>query len=74
MTTLASPSRLSSRSKWACEIGDIRDLKGTLEREKAALGVFITLEPPSQDMETEAVSAGYYLSPAGIRSIDASRF
>ena len=43
--------------------GDIRDLKGTLEREKAALGVFITLEPPSQDMETEAVTAGYYHSP-----------
>ena len=43
--------------------GDIRDLKGTLEREKAALGVFITLEPPSADMETEAVSAGFYESP-----------
>ena len=43
--------------------GDIRDLKGTLERETAALGIFITLEPPSQDMETEAVTAGYYHSP-----------
>ena len=43
--------------------GDIRDLKGTLEREKAALGVFITLEPRSQDMETEAVTAGFYHSP-----------
>jgi hypothetical protein len=27
------------------------------------LGVFITLEPPSPDMETEAVSAGFYESP-----------
>jgi len=43
--------------------GDIRDLKGTVEREKAALGLFITLEPPSPDMETEAVSAGFYESP-----------
>jgi len=43
--------------------GDIRDLKGTLERETAALGIFITLDPPSQDMETEAVTAGYYHSP-----------
>ena len=34
-----------------------------MEREKAALGVFITLEAPSPDMDTEAVSAGYYLSP-----------
>ena len=25
--------------------------------------MFITLEPPSPDMETEAVSAGFYLSP-----------
>ncbi len=43
--------------------GDIRDLRGTVEREGAALGLFITLEPPSREMETEAVSAGYYTSP-----------
>ena len=41
----------------------IRDLKGTLQREQAAIGVFITLEPPSKDMITEAVSAGFYHSP-----------
>ena len=40
-----------------------RDLVGTLARRKAALGVSITLEPPSQDMATEAVTAGYYHSP-----------
>jgi DNA modification methylase len=43
--------------------GDVRDLVGTVQRENAALGVFITLEPPSKDMTTEAVSAGYYHSP-----------
>ncbi len=43
--------------------GDIRDLKGTLQREQAAISVFITLEKPSQDMTTEAVSAGFYHSP-----------
>jgi site-specific DNA-methyltransferase (adenine-specific) len=43
--------------------GDIRDLVGTVQRENAALGIFITLEPPSRDMTTEAVSAGYYESP-----------
>jgi len=42
--------------------GDIRDLVGTVEREKAAMGVFITLEPPTQDMTREAVTAGYYHS------------
>lgn len=43
--------------------GDIRDLRGTVEREEAAMGVFITLEEPSRDMRTEAVSAGFYHSP-----------
>jgi site-specific DNA-methyltransferase (adenine-specific) len=42
--------------------GDIRDLKGTLEREKAAIGLFITLEPPSRDMEREAAESGFYIS------------
>lgn len=42
--------------------GDIRDLRGVLDREEAALGVFITLEEPSKDMITEAVSSGYYHS------------
>jgi DNA modification methylase len=43
--------------------GDIRDLRGTVEREDAAMGVFITLEDSSRDMRTEAVSAGFYHSP-----------
>jgi site-specific DNA-methyltransferase (adenine-specific) len=43
--------------------GDIRDLRGTVDRENAALGVFITLELPSKDMLTEAISAGHYDSP-----------
>ncbi|MGQ9573040.1 MAG: restriction endonuclease, partial [Dehalococcoidia bacterium] len=42
--------------------GHIRDLKGTMEREKAELGLFITLEEPTQPMKTEAVSAGFYHS------------
>ena len=43
---------------------DIRDLKGTIEREGAAIGVFITLENPTQAMTKEALSAGWYESPA----------
>lgn len=42
---------------------DIRDLGGTLQRENAAMGIFLTLEEPTRDMKTEAVSAGYYHSP-----------
>ena len=40
--------------------GDIRDLKGTVEREGAALGVFLTLKEPTREMEKEAASAGLY--------------
>lgn len=43
--------------------GDIRDLVGTVQREDAAIGVFVTLEEPTRDMTTEAVSAGFYRSP-----------
>ncbi len=38
----------------------VRDLKGVLEREKAPIGVFLTLEPPTKPMEKEAASAGFY--------------
>jgi DNA modification methylase len=38
----------------------IRDLKGVLEREKEPLGLFITLEKPTQPMLTEAANAGFY--------------
>ncbi len=42
---------------------DIRDLCGTVNREQAAIGVFITLEEPTDAMMREAVSAGFYRSP-----------
>jgi site-specific DNA-methyltransferase (adenine-specific) len=40
--------------------GDIRDLKGVIDREKAALGLFLTLNEPTREMEKEAASAGFY--------------
>lgn len=43
-------------------VSHIRDLVGTVEREKAAIGVYVTLEPPTKPMITEAVSAGFYHS------------
>ena len=43
--------------------GDIRDLVGTIEREKASIGIFITLEQPTRDMQQEAATAGFYHSP-----------
>ncbi len=38
----------------------VRDLKGVLDREKAPIGVFLTLETPTRPMEKEAASAGFY--------------
>jgi site-specific DNA-methyltransferase (adenine-specific) len=43
--------------------GDIRDLVGTIQREQAAIGVFLMLEEPSRDMVTEALKSGFYHSP-----------
>jgi site-specific DNA-methyltransferase (adenine-specific) len=42
--------------------GHIRDLRGVIERDDAAMGVYITLEKPTKDMQTEAISSGYYHS------------
>jgi hypothetical protein len=38
----------------------IRDLKGVLDREKAPIGVFVTLVTPTKPMVSEAASAGFY--------------
>ena len=40
----------------------VRDLKGVLEREKAEIGLFVTLEEPSGPMQLEATTAGVYQS------------
>ncbi len=40
--------------------GDIRDLKGVVEREQAAFGIFITLQEPSKDMLEEATTSGFW--------------
>jgi len=42
---------------------DIRDLRGTVERDKTELGIFLTLEPPTKEMLNEAAAAGAYTVP-----------
>jgi hypothetical protein len=42
------------------DVRDIRDLKGVVGNEN--LGLFITLQPPSEPMRVEAVSAGFHHS------------
>ncbi len=41
-------------------VSQVRDLKGVLEREKAAIGAFITLQEPTEPMQREAATAGFY--------------
>lgn len=40
----------------------VRDLKGVIDREKAAIGVLISMQEPTSPMKTEAITAGFYES------------
>ncbi len=44
-------------------VNHVRDLKGVIEREKAAIGALITLREPTKPMLTEAAAAGFYEPP-----------
>ena len=41
----------------------VRDLRGVVEREKAQIGVLLTLQEPTSQMKSEAAGAGFYESP-----------
>ena len=40
--------------------GQIATLRGVMEREQAEMGIFITLQPPTEPMVQEALAAGLY--------------
>ncbi|MEY3004567.1 MAG: hypothetical protein RLZZ491_1743, partial [Pseudomonadota bacterium] len=44
-------------------VGMVRDLRGVIEREKADLGVLLTLTPPKSTMIAEAAAAGQHHEP-----------
>jgi site-specific DNA-methyltransferase (adenine-specific) len=46
-------------------VNQIRDLRGTMERDKAEIGVFLCFEEPTKPMLREAAEAGLYTSPDG---------
>ncbi len=50
--------------------GDLRDLQGTLTLEKAAMGILITLKPPTKEMIKTAKSAGIYQNKYMSQSYD----
>ncbi len=43
-------------------VNHVRDLKGLLGREKAAMGALLTLREPTKPMLTEAAAPGFYES------------
>jgi adenine specific DNA methylase Mod len=47
------------------QVSMVRDLAHVIDREKAKIGVFITLAEPTSPMKTEAVKAGYYETEFG---------
>lgn len=49
------------------QVGQVRDLRGTLEREHAEIGVFLCFEEPTKPMLREAAEAGSYRSGMGRR-------
>jgi hypothetical protein len=44
----------------------IRDLRGTMNREKSEMAILITLQPPTSAMTVEAANAGVYTDPTGL--------
>jgi hypothetical protein len=44
----------------------IRDLGHVVNREKASIGLFVTLTKPTAPMRQEAVKAGFYVNPMGV--------
>lgn len=46
----------------------VRDLRGVVEREDAAIGVLVSFEKPTKPMAAEAADAGLYESPWGRHS------
>ena len=41
-------------------VKDVRDLRGVIDREKAAIGILISLQPATGPMESEGASLGFY--------------
>jgi DNA modification methylase len=46
-------------------VSQIRDLRGTIEREGAELGVFLCFEEPTKAMLREVSESGFYIAPDG---------
>lgn len=56
---------VSVKGGFNVNVAMVRDLGHVVEREKAKIGVFITLAEPTAPMRTEAVKAGFFETPYG---------
>ena len=57
------PVIISVKGGQRAGVGDLRDLRGTVEREDAAIGVMVLARQRTAAMEKEAAAAGLYHSP-----------
>lgn len=48
-----------------CDVKEVRDLRGVLDREKAAIGVLISMGESTVAMRKEAATAGFFETPWG---------
>lgn len=51
---------VSVKGGFNVSVAMIRDLVGVIDREKAAIGLFVTMTEPTAPMKAEAASAGFY--------------
>jgi DNA modification methylase len=59
--TAAKPEQIIIQVKGGkTGVKDVRDLRGVLDREKAAIGILISLQQATGPMEAEAASTGFY--------------
>lgn len=56
------------------DVSHIRDLRGVLDRERAEIGVLITLQDPTSAMRKEAASADFYVPPFGVGVPEGTRY
>ncbi len=48
-------------------VSEVRDLRGVIERERAAIGAYVSFAELTKPMQKEAAEAGFYTSPDGSR-------
>jgi site-specific DNA-methyltransferase (adenine-specific) len=63
--TLPKKSVVSVKGGENISVAMIRDFAHVIDREKASIGFFITLTPPTKPMVKEAAGLGFYTSPNG---------